>query len=259
MMARFTVMAPAAFVIAALAPASLRAQTPAAPPAAKAAAQSETLVLRWIKPSEFVRQLTPPDLNGDSVSLAPGLTRLSPDDAKGRILVQGSEKALAQLHEIVPLLDVEPRQVSLTARILRVPAGTTVSIDPAAPRLRGIVVTTAQAKARNNERVTLYAVGDGKLFHVELAPHVNGDRTVTITMAVSDGSQSAPSGGEASAVPAKIKSETRRTQSGTPLVASLLPVSGLNNTQYYLEVTTVVLDHPSDTQTAQIVQRKQPQ
>ena len=201
----------------------------------------------------------PRDDDGGLRVIVPGLTRLSPDDDKGRILVQGSEKALTQLHEIAPLLDVEPRQVSLTARILRVPAGTTVSIDPAAPRLRGIVVTTAQAKARNNERVTLYAVGDGKLFHVELTPHVNGDHTVSITMAVADGSQSAPIWYDPGAVPAKIKSETRRTQSGTPIVASLLPVSGLNNTQYYLEVTTVVLDHPSDTQTAQIVQRKQPQ
>ena len=211
-------------------PSFAHAQTPAAPPAASQT-QSQTLILQHIKPSEFVRSL------GQYGMATSGIVRMSPDDSKGRLLIQGTERDIAKIQEIVHLLDIKPRAAYFTVRLLRVAANAVVA--EGATRVRGEVVTTANTKGENNARLALYAVGDGKFFTISVTPHINGDGSVTISMQLSDTQTAENNGAETSAAANPPRTQTRRTPNGSPVIATDLPVV-TQNAKYYLEVTPQV-------------------
>ena len=229
--------------------------TPATPPAAsRTEQQRESLVLRWIKPSDFVRRLAEvTDADGKQTILA-GFGRVAPDDARRRVVLQGTPRVMKNLHELVQLLDVEPKHAAFTLRVLRFPADKMVIYNPDdLPEQRvlrgGEVVTTATAKTDNNVPVVVYAIGDGRLFHITVTPHINGDDTVTTSMELVEGSQVAAN----AAADKNAHTEARRAPKGERVIATKYPVFDGKNSKYYLEVTPVVRPRLSDApQTAQI-------
>ncbi len=239
-----------------LAPSSGRAQTPAQTPAPPVAKNSESpsvvLHFRWIKPSEFVASLTQPRKEEDDAenSWTPysGLQRVSPDDATNRVFVQGSGAAVKQIQELAQLVDVEPRRVYLTVRILRAPANQFAPFAEPDQKLRkGTVISGAAAVFKNNEAITLHAVADGQPFHIPLTPHINGDDSVSLTVDVSDApvplsEPFAPLGGkEAKAKPGGEKRfGTQRLAPEAKLLVASKPYWKDSNLAYYLEITPVV-------------------
>ena len=208
-----------------------------APPAATEILQNLTITLRFMKPSEFVVNLVPSGSAGSTPekSLPPGLLRVSPDDVEKRVFVQGTPEAVALLQKIAALLDVAPRQVVLQLRILRAAVNAETVPDFAKT---AEVVTTVSSFGPSNLPVLLYAIGDGQLFKLYITPHVNSDETITMSADLSQ----IPT---ASLVGTQVKQEsrlwTRRTQSGTPLVAASLPNFKNRATAFYLEVTPTAL------------------
>ena len=179
----------AALVVgAAAAPRFASAQT-AAPPAAPiqtapseaAPTQSKTLVFQFIRASDFAASLLPPEDGDVPPDWRPinGLLRLSPNDARNTVFVEGSPDAIERAQALAALLDVEARSLQIKVRILRGPSDARVR---ARTQLNdGIVVTDVLGLGKNNRKMVLQAVGDGELFRITLIPKVNADNSVTIT------------------------------------------------------------------------------
>lgn len=232
-------------------PLTVRAQTPAPlPPVAPISAktgslQNKTFVLRWLKPSEFVRQVVPPttsDTKPALFTLPPGVTQLSPDDPKNRVFIQGTPEAVAQMESVARLMDVEPRRVQLTLRIFRAPVNAV--IKPGSAFSKSDVISTAVVSGVSNQAQMFQAIGDGQLFRVEITPHVNGDNTVALQASFSEIAASSLT----SAVPTKnepangqiqkdVRLVSRRVVNGGTIVAVSLPDRKKPNLAYYLEVT----------------------
>lgn len=233
--------------------AAAHAQTDAATTKAGSPSKSAVLVLRWIKPTRFIELITlVQDFENktQTISLIPsGLVRMSPDDTTGRLFMQGTPASLTQIQEISRLLDVQPRRVRLSVRILRGPANQFYEFgEPNQKLSRAAVVSSAAALYANSETIALHAMGDGRAFHLPLTPHINGDNSVTLTMDLSAFPASPPSlsfdsiietnktepGGSAKRV------RTKRISDGDTLLVALGPDLKNKDSAYYLEITPVV-------------------
>ena len=214
--------------------------------------ESNTFTLRWIKPSRFIANLAypagPEQPTGDTLMPA-GLRRISSDDTTGRVFVQGTPEALAQIQEISRLLDVDPRRVRLSIRILRAPANqVTILGEPDQKLRKGEVVSSAAALFQNNEANTLYAFGDGKLFRVPLTPHINGDYSVSVAIDLSSLPASVFSVPSLAGIkesktelPPQKHIMTRRVQNGAMILAAAGPDVKNKDLAYYLEITPIIV------------------
>ena len=206
-----------------------------------------SVVLRFIKPSEFMAQLAPGDRADRPViaSLVPiGITSLSPDDTKNSLTITGTPEAVRQIEEIVRLLDVKPREVRLQVRILRAPIMANIAPEAELPESR--VVATADAVVRNNAPLNLHAVGEGQLFRVFVTPHINGDRSITLSAELSEVSavslSSVSKGTHIADMNIKnARTWTRRIAGGTRTVVSSVPNEIDHAAAYYLEITPVIV------------------
>lgn len=233
-------------------------------PAKSGSVQSASFDLRWLKPSQLVQQLMTPSADDSekpsrlASALPPGLLRVSPDDTTGRVFVQGTPDAVAQIQTIARLLDVEPRRIQLSLRILRAPINT--FINPATHLPQSEVVTTVTAACVNNQPLTLHAIGDGQLFRVQIMPHVNGDDSLSVRADLSEisvaASVAAPVVPRATTSPnAKPPTDTRndtriwarRIVNGATVIAVSVPDLKNKNMSLYLEVTPLAFAAPKPT------------
>ncbi|WP_394796033.1 hypothetical protein [Armatimonas sp.] len=95
--------------------------------------------------------------------LPSGLESLSPDNLKQELAAQGDPKALDELRELIRLLDTKARDVTLT-----------LSVDS----------STATVQATNNNSARLTVVSQGKLYSLDVTPHINGDGSVSLFVGV---------------------------------------------------------------------------
>ena len=182
---------------------------------AKQPVTQAVLHLKFVKPSMLVDALVRPsdgdrfDRDEKSENSAatrppltlPGLVSLSPDDVSGDLTMRGDKAALDQVTEIVQLLDFRPRSVRLTVAIVRyLPDG------GAAPPLRH-VEATAFLLANNNALCETTVFADGHAFRIRLAPHVNGDNSVTVATEMSENVR------DGKAPEARVHTEKRRRTS----------------------------------------------
>ena len=162
---------------------------------AKQPVTQAVLHLKFIKPSSLVSALVPratnaslldaEDKNADSGAVEPslipsGLVALSPDDVTGDLTVRGDKAALDQIAEIARLLDIKPRIVRLNVEIVRYLPGN----GGAAPARRA-VEATALLQTNQNALCETTVFGAGRAFRIRIAPHVNGDGSVTLTAEMS--------------------------------------------------------------------------
>ena len=239
---------PAAFAAAMLAPASVRAQTPAAPP--QGPTQSLTIVLRFIKASDLLAGLLPlpeADLTRNSYAPMQGLFRVSPDDTKSRVFVQGTPEAVSRLQKLAELLDVEAKPLQIRVRILRGPAD--ARIRGSTQLNEGIVVTSTWGVGKNNEKLLLQAIGEGELFRIAVTPRIHPDNSLTLSADLSRIANTdlentkSPSGMTRSSLQTSKETVqwTRRIASGGRIIVASVASTRDAGTAYYLEITPRLL------------------
>ena len=106
----------------------------------------------------------------------PGLSILAADVAGNRVLVSGSNLAVAETREIVGLMDVEAQKVRLDMTIQRVLPGSE-------PEL----VSSPRALTFNNSEAAVSQTGASRTTEVRVTPSVHGDGSVTLRMSLDIG------------------------------------------------------------------------
>lgn len=186
-----------------------RADTPAAP----GAVQAQRLVLRHVVPEEIVKAL-----HWDQrAHLPPGVTDITSLPVSSSLLVQATPAGLAEVRELVKLLDIAPRPVQIRMALARVTEADLKAsgIDfalfsfPAAPRTRtgyaagkdvarfaealqrrGAVVQSSGIFTFNNKEANLSLSGGQPIpalpnvetFSFAVTPRVNSDDTLTLAL-----------------------------------------------------------------------------
>ncbi len=147
---------------------------------------TEKIPLRFTKPSRMAEMLsrgTPGAAAGQAKSgplLPQGIEQVSADDRDMTLTVWGAAPAVAQMKEVIRLLDVQPRLVGLKMRLVRV--------EPTADGKREektIAVPETQTLNNVAARVSVTQTDNtGGVVHgwaVEVLPKINGDRSVTLS------------------------------------------------------------------------------
>jgi ribosomal protein S8E len=96
--------------------------------------------------------------------LPPQIESISPDNLRQELTVTGDSKALAELTELHRLLDIKHKELTLT-----------LTVDSA----------QATAQTQNNTPTLLSVLVRGKLYTVEVTPHVNGDGSISSNIVLS--------------------------------------------------------------------------
>lgn len=138
--------------------------------------ETRVLKLKYLPPVGFVTLLGDPTYNIQQPAAADakaalrgrtlvplGIESLSPDNLTQALIAQGDPKALDELEALIRLLDIRPREVTLT-----------FSVDS----------STAIVQAINNTVARLTVVSQGKLYMLDATPHINGDSSVTLFLAI---------------------------------------------------------------------------
>jgi beta-lactamase regulating signal transducer with metallopeptidase domain len=148
-----------------------KATAPPGPaPLAARAGDLTGIPLRHADASLVVRALR------DQKPRPPGLTVLAADVAGNRVLVSGSERAVAEAREIVGLMDVEPRRVRLDMAIQRM-----------APGSEPELVSNPRALTFNNSEAAVSMTGASRTTEVRVTPTIHGDGSVTLRMSLDIG------------------------------------------------------------------------
>lgn len=151
------------------------------PPAAMPQVVTESVKLRYQKPSELVRFIMRPDLTAKpgtaNRSFVTGLKQFVPNDVAGTVTVSGSAETLKEYKAIITFLDVAPRTLRLKIRLLHYEfAADTKPGD--APRVTELANT--EADTVSNTPVELSLVAGEALLYGNIVPHVNGDGSVSL-------------------------------------------------------------------------------
>lgn len=150
----------------------------AAPVAPVGASAGETVRLKYISPSHFVRTLNftvaSDDASKPAGSFLKGITRIDVDDPAKELRVSGDPESISQLKQIAALLDIDPRRCELHVRVLR------YSLADFSRRGVPEVIAIGTGIVNNNARMVLTLLGAGRVFTAQLYPHVNRDNTVSV-------------------------------------------------------------------------------
>lgn len=154
---------------------------------------SDTIRLRWAKPSTVVRMMTDPALSRLEFVYVPatsgtirrprtlcltlpgsGEVQIVPDERARTLRVRGDADAVAQVRQMVALMDVRPRQVRIRLRLARVLPG---RVGGAREQTLGAPTITAQ----NNQPATVALRGrNGADYTVVITPRINSDGSITL-------------------------------------------------------------------------------
>lgn len=160
---------------------------------ARSAAVTETIPLKFAKPSDVVAFFTALREKGGvgnapSPSAVPeSVEQMIPNDVDNTLIVRGDAQGVAQVRRLIAFLDVQPRAVRLDLRVLRY----TFPANGGAPTVEEIAAPVTQTK--NNLAADVAAVGARQTFKLRLTPHVNGDGSVTIAAELGMGGRTSSS------------------------------------------------------------------
>lgn len=169
------------------------AQQPQLQPTAAPAAAivTESVKLRFAKPTELVRQFMRPVplQQGDTAgsrSFVEGMALFVPNDVAGTVTLSGSAAKIQEYKALIRFLDIAPRTMRLQIRLLRyeftggaiVGSSERIHSSDDKPKLTGVAWT--EADAANDTPAELSLVAGKVLFYGNVVPHVNGDGSITL-------------------------------------------------------------------------------
>lgn len=184
---------PACLALGALCALPALADMPAVPAASAVQAAAQKIVLQHVVPSDVIKTL-----HWDQpANLPAGVTQVLSVPLQAALLVTATPAGLAQVREIVKLLDIAPRQVqvkfllaSASEAALKAALGADQSATglPAARLLQTLTekkavsasTTLTTANSVNASMSLFYGLKTPMTFAV--TPHVNGDHSVTLVL-----------------------------------------------------------------------------
>jgi hypothetical protein len=139
---------------------------------------TETLKLQNVKPSRILRVLktqTSETSDGRKIRLIPvGIKSITPSDSTMYLILFGTEKARAEVRQIVPLLDVRPSEAQVVLRVVR---ETFVQGKSTGKE----TVLVHQLKCINNMPMEIASKDEDGGFNMEFTARINGDKSVSLT------------------------------------------------------------------------------
>lgn len=195
--------------------------------------------LSHIAPTRVVEKL------GRQKMIPPDLSALLAYDVDYTIIARGTPKAIAELKELIKLLDVEQKAVRLELRLLRFKFEADGSWDVE-------TISSPQVSTLNNEAAHVETKGANGGFDVQITPRINGDRTVSVQCGVRlfgpDGAATLSTTIHRRIPPDRKTILLGRTDSTDKEIQeavrqSHIPSVAKAHTAYYLQITPVVQDH----------------
>lgn len=185
---------PACLALGALHALPALADKPAASASPVVLAAAQKIVLQHVVPSDVIKQMR----WDRSTNLPAGVAQIVPLPAQNALSVTATLAGLAQVREIVNLLDIAPRQVhvkfllaSVSEAVLKAALGADGSVTgpPAARFLQtltkqGAILYSTSLTTANNVNANWRFVLDSQYLAETFAftPHINGDNSVTLAL-----------------------------------------------------------------------------
>ena len=147
-------------------------------PTQQDALATETLKLQNIKPSRMLRTLrTEKSLNSEGAEkrlIPPGIMSITPSDSTMTLILFGTDKARAELRQVIPLLDVRASEAQIVLRIVReaVVAGMSTGKE---------TVLVHQLKCSNGKPIEVFSKDEDASFRIEFTARINGDKSVSLS------------------------------------------------------------------------------
>jgi hypothetical protein len=126
-----------------------------------------------VRASDLVRLLETAAPPRQASVLPRGVERVIPDDRAMTLTVRGTAKAVAEVKQMIGLLDVTPRETLVKLRVVR------VRFAPGGGREEETLGTPV-VSTLNNKTARVAVSGGLQDWSVEVTPHINGDGSISL-------------------------------------------------------------------------------
>ena len=182
-----------------------------------------TKVVDYLKTNTSSRYVGEGRPNVEEPLLPPGIASVLPNKRDNSLTLRGTAEAVARLKETIRLLDIQPREVTIKLRLVRVPL-TPSDEEEATPRSEEVIGAPILVTL-NNQTGRVAVRGRGG-YEVEITPRINGDNSVTLSAEL-----------RLLGLNNQVVSSARGTRRVTTPGERLLAVSDAANTRIVLEAT----------------------
>jgi hypothetical protein len=135
---------------------------------------TENITLQHVMPTQMMQTLNGSSEKSKQTFVPKGVETLKADDLTFTLKATGSSEAIGELKKLVKLLDVQPRQVMVKLRVVRV----VVTAD--GPGQEEVVQQPTLITIQNKDAQVQVTNQTGNSFSAKVIPHLNGDDTVTL-------------------------------------------------------------------------------
>ena len=140
----------------------------------------DKIPLKFIMPTKMMELLMGPNPAklGEGAprnqSLIPrGIKEVIAHDEEMTLSARGTEEAIRHLKEILRIMDIKQREVTLKLRIERITVDANQTIETA-------VISQPTVRTVNNETAKIAVTGSTFPFQIEVRPRINGDNSVSV-------------------------------------------------------------------------------